>query len=102
LRPLHRKVSQESPPYAVFGPYHSFKKQDGLPFKPGEITELSFELAPTSVVIQQGHQIRVAIAGQDKDTFARYPAEGTPIIGIQRNTVYASYIDIPMMHSKSK
>jgi uncharacterized protein len=102
LRPLHRKVSQESPPYAIFGPHHSFKKQDGLPLKPGEITELSFELAPTSVVIQKGHQIRVAIAGQDKDTFARYPAEGTPIIGIQRNAVYASYIDIPMMNSKSK
>jgi uncharacterized protein len=102
LRPLHRKVSQEAPPYAVFGPYHSFKKQDGLPFKPGEVIELTFELLPTSVVIQKGHQVRVAIAGHDKDTFARYPAEGTPTIGVQRNAVYASYIDIPMMNSKSK
>jgi uncharacterized protein len=94
LRPLHRKVSQEAPPYAVFGPYHSFKKQDGLPLK------LTFELSPTSVIIQKGHQIRVAIAGHDKDTFARYPAQGTPTIGVQRNALYASYIDIPVMRAK--
>jgi uncharacterized protein len=98
LRPLHRKVSQEAPPYAIFGPYHSFKKQDGLPLKPGEVTELTFELSPTSVIIQKGHQIRVAIAGHDKDSLARYPAEGTPTIGVQRNAVYASYIDIPVMN----
>jgi uncharacterized protein len=100
LRPLHRKISQEAPPYTVFGPYHSFKKQDGLPFKPGEVTELAFELLPTSVVIQKGHQIRVAIAGHDKDTFARYPAEGKPTITMQRNAVYPSYIDIPVMDSR--
>jgi uncharacterized protein len=100
LRPLHRKVSQEAPPYAVFGPYHSFKKQDGLPLKSGEVTELTFELSPTSVILQKGHQIRVAIAGHDKDTFVRYPAQGTPTIGVQRNALYASYIDIPVMRAK--
>lgn len=102
LRVIHRKVSNETPPYVVFGPYHSFKQKDGQPLEPGKVTQLSFNLLPTSVLIKQGHRIRVAIAGHDKDTFARYPAEGTPEITVQRNTVNASYIDLPIMRHKQK
>ena len=36
LRALHRKVSTDVPPYTQFVPYHSFKKQDGMPLVPGE------------------------------------------------------------------
>jgi uncharacterized protein len=100
LRPLHRKVSPEAPPYDVFGPYHSFKKQDGLPLNPGEVTQLTFELLPTSVRIQKGHHIRVAIAGHDKDTFARYPAAGNPTLSVQRNAIHSSSIDLPVMNSQ--
>lgn len=100
LRPIHRKISNESPPYAIFGPYHSFKRKDSLPFEPGQLTELSFHLLPTSVLFKQGHRIRVAIAGHDKDLFARYPAEGTPEISVKRNAVNASYIDLPVMKGK--
>ena len=42
LRPLHRKISDEMPPYTVFGPNHSFKRKDGLPLVPGQVNELSF------------------------------------------------------------
>ncbi len=97
LRPLHRKISKERPPYAIFGPYHSFKEKDGQPLKPGQVNKLTFDLLPTSVLIKKGHQIRVAIAGHDQDSFIRYPKEGTPEISVQRNAVNASYIDLPVM-----
>jgi uncharacterized protein len=97
LRPIHRKVSTDAAPYRVLGPYHSFKRQDGLPFVPGEVTELAFDLEPTSALFKQGHQIRVAIAGHDKGTFNRYPAEGTPVISVERNQIYPSHIDLPVM-----
>ena len=96
LRAIHRKVST-SPPYHTFGPYHSFKKDDALPLVPGKIAELSFALIPTSVVIQKGQRLRVAIAGQDKDTFARIPKTEIPTIHLQRNSRYASYIDLPFI-----
>jgi putative CocE/NonD family hydrolase len=100
LRPLHRKISNQAPPYVIFGPYHSFKQKDGLPLEPGKVNELSFNLLPTSVLVKKGHRIRVAIAGHDRDSFVRLPAEGTPEISVQRNVVYASYIDLPVMRGK--
>nr|WP_279239752.1 CocE/NonD family hydrolase C-terminal non-catalytic domain-containing protein [Scytonema sp. UIC 10036] len=89
LRPLHRKVSRERPPYTIFGINHSFNEKDGQSLEPGKTTKLTCDLLPTSVLIKQGHQIRVAIAGHDKDSFVRYPAEGTPEITILRNAVSA-------------
>lgn len=97
LRPLHRKVSKQVPPYKIFGPYHSFKRKDAMPLVPGQVAELRFSLLPTSVLIKQGHRIRVAIAGHDKDSFDRYPAEGTPVISMQHNEFYASRINLPVM-----
>jgi predicted acyl esterase len=49
-----------------------------------------------TVLIEKGHRLRIAIAGHDKDTFARIPTEGTPEISVQRNSVYASHVDLPM------
>ena len=96
LHAVHRQVSTETPPYKMLPPYHSFKKKDAKPLVPGEVTELTFGLLPTSVLIGKGHRLRIAIAGHDKDTFARIPAEGTPEISVQRNSVYASHVDLPM------
>ena len=64
---------------------------------PGEVTELTFGLLPTSVLIKQGHRIRIALAGHDKDNFARIPATGTPTITIARNALHASFIDLPII-----
>lgn len=97
LRSLHRKISRERPPYAVFGPYHSFKQKDGQPLEPGQVNKLTFDLLPISTLIQKGHQIRVAIAGNDKDSFVPIPSEATPEITVERNKVYASHIDLPVM-----
>ena len=59
--------------------------------------ELTFDLWATSVVIRRGHRIRVAIAGADKDTFLRYPRDGSvPTVTVERNQVHASRIRLPM------
>lgn len=100
LRALHRNVSDEPPPFAVPVPYHSFKRKDGMPLTPGEIAEISFGLHPVSVLIKKGHRIRVAIAGHDKDTFARIPEEGIPTITVARNATHASHIDLPVIKNK--
>ena len=97
LRALHRKISTELPPYKLLVPYHSFKKKDALPLVPGQVAELSFGLQPTSVLIRKGHRLRIAIAGADKDTFARIPTTGVPTIKVARNKQHASWIDLPVI-----
>jgi putative CocE/NonD family hydrolase len=95
LRALHRKVSQERPPYWTGSPYHSFRKKDGAPLVPGQLTQLRFGLLPTSVLVKKGHRIRIAVAGHDKSVFARVPAEGVPVITVERNKGHASYVELP-------
>ena len=36
-----------------------------MPLEPGEVAELAFGMHPTSVLFQEGHRIRIAIAGHD-------------------------------------
>ena len=96
LRAIHHPVSDETPPYVHLGPYHSFNRADAAPLVPGEVTEIKLNLYATSVLIEAGHSLRVAIAGADADTFDRYPAEGTPVWTVQRNSLYPSSIELPM------
>lgn len=77
--------------------HHTYKKEDSLPLKPGEIAKICFGLLPTSVLIRRGHRLRVAIVGADKATFLRIPREGSPTISIERNSKNASYIAIPII-----
>ena len=97
LRGMHRKVSTAPPPYKMFGPYHSLKQKDAEPMVPGEITEITFDLFPLSVLLKKGQRIRVAIAGADKDTFAPIKGCETPEITVERNQQYSSYIDLPII-----
>jgi putative CocE/NonD family hydrolase len=99
LRAIHRRVSTEPAPYKTPLPYHSFKQQDAQPLVPGEVAELTFGLLPTSVLVHKGHRLRVGIAGHDAGTFVRIPAEGTPVIAVGRNSVHASYIDLPIVNA---
>ncbi|MBN2116480.1 MAG: CocE/NonD family hydrolase [Anaerolineales bacterium] len=92
LRLINRKVSDEEPPYVQFGPYHSLERLDAMPMVPGEVAEIRFNLYATSVLIQQGHQIRVAIAGHDASMFMRYPKDDTPVFTV----FHTSYIELPI------
>jgi hypothetical protein len=97
LRAIHRKVSDEAPPYGLQVPYHSFKERDAMPLVPGEMAEITFGLSPTSALIRKRHRIRIGIAGHDEGTFVRIPDEGTPTLAVGRNRVHASFIDLPVV-----
>ncbi|MGW8268762.1 MAG: CocE/NonD family hydrolase, partial [Longimicrobiales bacterium] len=97
LRLLHRKVSEEAPPFVTPVPYHSYKESDAEPMVPAEMTEVTFALLPTSVLFRRGHRIRIAIAGADADTFARIPADGTPVWTVARSPERESRIMLPVI-----
>ena len=96
LRLIHRKVSSETPPYPIFGPYHTFEKKDAMPMQAGELAKIDFDLLPLSVRVKKGHALRVAIAGHDKDCFDRIPPTGEQMYEIYRNLDVASYIELPI------
>ena len=97
LRAIHRKVSNEDPPYHVVGPYHTFKHKDALPLVPRQITEIRFELMPVSGPVRAGHRLRVAVAGADADTFRRIPDEGVPTVAVYHSAAHPSRIVLPVM-----
>jgi putative CocE/NonD family hydrolase len=96
LRVIHRRASEETPPYSLEVPYHSFRKADAMALVPGEMAEITFGLLPTSALIRKGHRIRIGIAGHDEGTFVRIPEEGLPTLTVGRNRVHASFIDLPV------
>jgi len=86
LRLIHRRA---------WGHHHSFERKDVSPMVPGEIAEVSIRMLPTSVCIPKGHRLRLAIAGHDRDTFARYPVEGMPVLQVHRSRPHASELTLP-------
>ena len=97
LRAVMRAVTDDPPLYRKYGPHRSELRADAMPFVPGEVAEISFDLWATSVLIREGHRIRVAIAGADADTFLRYPRDGrVPVLSVQRNATYPSAIVLPI------
>lgn len=95
----HRAVS-DNPPYIVDTVYHSSKRGDAKPMMPGIAEEVIVPLFNTSVVIKKGHKIRIAIAGADKDTFARVPTEGDPTLTVYRSVAQPSFVDLPQRWRK--
>lgn len=51
-------------------------------------------LNPTAALVRQGHRLRVAIAGADKDVFRRYPAAGAETFTLDVGG--ASFIEAPL------
>lgn len=102
LRLIHRRVSPRRPPYESFGPYHSFERQDAQPMVPGEIAEISFALLPTSIRLPRGYSLRLAIAGHDKDSFSRYPAQGNPTLRIFRDRAHPSSLTLPVIERATR
>ncbi len=97
LRAIHRRISRETPPYAIQVPYHTYRQADALPLVPGEMAELKFGLNPTSVRVRRGRRLRLAIAGHDEGTFRRVPDTGNPVIRVYRGAGHASAIELPVI-----
>ena len=96
LRLIHHALASDAP-YPTFGPHHSYLEADALPMVPWEATRISFSMLPTSVLVQAGDRLRIAIAGHDRDTFERVPAEGQPLLTIYRNAAYPSFVRLPVV-----
>ena len=96
LRARHRALSTAEPPYRIFGPVHSFTKQDAAPLVPGEVAEIPFELFATSVRLKAGHRIRLAFGGADRAMFAMYPPKAAPTWTVHRGAASPSWILLPM------
>ena len=96
LRAIHRKAEDRSnAPFAPLGIYHTFREGDAEPLTPGEVTEIGITLLPISVVVREGHSLRVAVAGHDLSMKDRCPPEGVPVITLERNAGHPSRIVIP-------
>ena len=100
LRALHRRPSSVEPPYPQAGPYRSFLRADAAPLEPGVVSELSFDLLPTSWLFRRGHRLRLALAGADCDHFERLP--DAPTLAVQRGGGGASFLALPVMRPRSR
>jgi putative CocE/NonD family hydrolase len=95
LRAIHRRLSNDVPPYRQVVPYRTFKRQDMQPLVPGAVAELIFDLLPTSYLFRAGHRVRVALGGADRSHFAAGPTP-PPTWHVFRDRTHASRIDLPV------
>jgi len=99
LRASHRKTSDA--PFNNFGlPFHRSYAEDLAPLTPGSSTELSFDLMGTAIVIDEGHRLRITVAGADARNFALHPdpeGKDTPLISILTGGNSGSYVELPVL-----
>jgi len=99
LRARYRKLAGAAPPYWHAPPYRTYNRADGAPLVPGEVTELVFDLFPTSWLFRRGHAVRVAIAGADKDNLAPVAQDQAPIMFVHRGPATPSRVELPVVSS---
>jgi uncharacterized protein len=96
LRASHRSLA--TAPYDRLGlPYHRGFAADMRPLTRGEMTELVFDLQPTSILFHGGNRIRLTITGADKDTFDTPIQSPSPVIAIAGGGSNASYLELPII-----
>ena len=96
LRASHRAVAPA--PYDRLGlPYHRSFAADSRPMVPDQMTELVFDLQPTSILFHAGNRVRLTITGADKDTFDTPIQSPPPTLSVSRGGAAASYIELPII-----
>jgi hypothetical protein len=101
LRSIHHPLSSSRPPYQAYTPYRTFHQADARPLVSGQATQITLSLLPTSALVRRGHCLRLSLAGADRGTFPRLPAEGTPQWTIYRSLDHPSWIDLPIQTSST-
>jgi putative CocE/NonD family hydrolase len=98
LRASHRALS--TAPYANLGlPHHRHYESDLEPIPAGEPFGLSFDLLATSYLFQAGNRIRITVAFADADNFDTPVLDPAPTLELLRNTIYPTYIELPVVHN---
>ncbi len=98
FRAIHRKIA-DSPLYKDVVPQHSYRKEDAQFLKPGQPTELTFDLLPTSYLFRKGHRIRLVIVDRDKDHFKNLNPE-LKAIDIHVGGKWKSFLELPIIKNK--
>jgi len=62
------------------------------------LTEIRFDLLPTSYLFKKGHRIRIALAGADKDHFLVLPSGTAPTVRLARDQQRASAVLLPVVN----
>jgi hypothetical protein len=63
---------QSALPYAQAEPAKSYRRQDALPTRVGEVAKIDFPVFPLAALIRKDHRLRVSLAGADRSAFHRY------------------------------
>lgn len=96
LRASYRALG--TAPWETSGlPYHSGLQADVAPLTPGEPVELVIDLLPTSLELQPGDRLRIAITGADADTYLTPQTDPPPTLKIGREPAHASYVELPVV-----
>ena len=96
LRLIHNVSEEATLPYQHPGPPRSFLRADAEPLTPGELTQVDMPLYATSVQLEAGHRLRIAIAGSDASTFARYPETGAEVLTVVHSPASPSFLELPV------
>lgn len=94
LRFVHRAPGAS--PIANATDPHSYRARDLLPVIPDEPMELVVRLRPTSVRLEAGHRVRIALAGHDEANFVRLPTEGTPTWTVHHSAAEPAQLVLPV------
>ena len=105
LKVSHRKLDPQKS--TIYHPYHTHKKEDYQPLKPGEPVEAEVELWPTTALIKKGYRIRLdvqPVAGEGIGVKI-YDAIEQTYQKDSTNTVYTgpghqSYLQLPVIPPK--
>ena len=102
LRASYRAIGEA--PWNDFDlPFHRGHAEDLEPL-PEEPTELLIDLMGTAITIDEGHRLRLTIAGADAPNHALYPdPEGAdaPTVTIHRGGDDGSWLDVPVLPEPS-
>jgi len=95
LRASHRALG--SAPFNNLDlPYHTHFESDLQPILANEPIELVFDLLPTAYHFQAGNSMRITVAFADADSFHTPLLDPAPLVSLLRNTLHASFIDLPV------
>ncbi len=93
----HRKLAKA--PYNTLGlPWHSGRKADVAPVKPGEVVNLDIDLTPVSRVMPVGNRLRITIAGADprQRNLKEIMQTPPPVFTVVRGGNAGSRVELPV------
>jgi hypothetical protein len=67
-----RSAAQPALPYSQSEPAKSYRRQDAMPTRAGEVAKIDFPVFPLAALVRKNHRLRVSLAGADRSAFHRY------------------------------